>query len=296
VTKKAIDKKIKTMELLNIAYDSNEIQDSEVSEIYEENFVAKLFVVRGHFFYKVGPLGGSLDSGGRQCLLDYTNKRIKNFYLRGSSYNLPTEYDKFTIKILFKNKEFLYESNPSNTLEFNQFLFKYIEDLPSIPKSISFSVHIHRTTSESYRQQWFEKCRGDSVDNIMSKIFCPKVDDSRIQSSTRKSRYCNPFSGSSLKARLYYVNKEVMVFTIEYLYGKKINKSLPTKDISKILRGLSNTRFGINDVQVAKKLPGRISEYSVEKTFKGLMSLGIKPATDLKRWTKKYNLTYTKES
>jgi hypothetical protein len=116
-------------------------------------------------------------------------------------------------------------------------------------------------------------------------VFAKILDSTHRQSNYRCIRPTS-FEYNSLKHELYKQNKDVLIFSIEYLYGKKLSHSTNFRDIGATLGGLYSD-FNIQDVQKLIQLYRVYSSthHLVKEIYNKLLKI-VPPQTNLKRWQK----------
>lgn len=294
--KDKLEKEVKIKNLLNIPFDSKEILDSVSPDVIEFSLTGNLHLESygGVLTYKFVDSKGSTIGTSSSTFSNFCNYIQEN-------YMVGVESDRLEMYVidLYANDKHFHRRLSGNTLCSDNIIrvfmnnFELFKNLGHVPTSLHLTFKIERCKEQCVRENYFNNLRGGTCEQILDTIFGTKLDESSMSkvSNTHRNSYSSPFNRNSLKGIIYSRDKEHAAFLIEYFWGKKLKMTPSNAELSRFLASAQNKRFGINDVQLAKKLTDIVkhSGYNVLKSQ--LLELGIKPATDMSRWVKRRGLT-----
>ena len=220
-------------------------------------------------------------------LLNIANKFIPHFSVNGNHYAKHTENFKTVVR--FDNGSEFSTGYDTASRNYSEFVNTWLRSVTSLPKAFTMDVTIVRENNPDARTEaCMEMSGGKKPKDYFTAILDASFDSSKTP--IHKRQVLRAFKRGSIKSIILnkYTKQEV-VFLFEYLYGVKVPKSATYAELFTRVASAPQSDFGIKDVQVLKKLLESIT-YGVvpDVTTKKLLSIGVKPATDLSRWYKKF--------
>lgn len=290
------------LDLLGNYYDSSAQTYKEVDS--ELDFKIKMVIdgfEEGNILSKmIAEYEGELHQVGKSwrgysnSIVEIANKLVENFSINkklGHSYSGQRE--KFSGNIMGSNT--IWKLNSANDHAFHKFIEQELdlENRDTIPKEVVLNVKLIREECREAR----DKALLTDTNGLRPQQYFAEFFSDKFRQPTGKEKYQiqNAFNFHSLKGTiLNYNHKGNQVFLFEYLYGKKLAKSITYAELFNKMANQKSTDLGIKDVRVLLKFRDVLqsyrrsysssdTRYNLAKTLK---ELGIEPKTDLKRWRK----------
>jgi hypothetical protein len=288
MTPEQIQKDMEMKELLNIPYDSNMYK---IYNLPKDLIIPKVSLVlnEGVISLKTQMSDKSREFQPSDFLRDIANFFIKDFCLfKYSHWDNIDETEKIKVILTVGDvKGRLWGNNKISDLY--SYIFSEIYKKGNLPLSLEF-------TNESPIEDKIKlyKLLSGEPEEIFKKILHPTVNNSKLDNRKPTSSWRSPFSSSSLKHLILMDDKLKAIFTIEYLWGKKLNTNVNGAEMMRTLATLPNSNFGINDVQVLYKFTCSYYQKDLKSLKQHLEDCGIKPASDLSRWKRRLEQTVDK--
>jgi len=148
-------------------------------------------------------------------------------------------------------------------------------------------LKISRTYSKEAREQAISRVSNDlTPKEYFAKTLNPSGDSSKCH-NTNAIKY-DAFAYASIKRCLMNITSaEKRSFICEYLYGVKVPKNCTMLRLFEQVLPIPYNDFGISDAKVLRSLIQTLSSSrrnGIRTLKEQLIEIGIKPATDLKRW------------
>jgi len=282
MTEEQIKKEIEMKTLLQIPYDSMEYS------IYSRPKTFKLENLTVSYNNGSIRLLNNTEQITDKHVNDFINQKIKDFFIIQGSWYDAKVLDKYKVILNISNKEIF-------NITYNNFIIKdsiieniYNYYISNTNKNVTCTLLTEIVSTNEERREYYYTIN-KTPENYFKELFSTQVESSRLGDNKSRSRYYSPFPEKSFKRLIYNnLNKIEFLFCLEYLYGKKLSFSSTGKDMASVLANQPNTTFGIYDVQVFKTLTPKIQNKGPKYLKSVFEEAGIKPATDLKRWQKKY--------
>lgn len=153
-------------------------------------------------------------------------------------------------------------------------------------QTFNTKVKIKRTVTDTEFREKYLESQGEAD----PKKYFDEVLSDKTKNEYYWGRTVTGFQYGTLKNALTRSDrKDKLIFAIEYLYGNKLPKNTTMSQLRSTLASLPSKDFGIRDVKIMKKFLFKLNSFyiSVGEYVEIFSEFGIKPATDLKRWTKK---------
>ncbi len=244
--------------------------------------------------------GKTVPNGVVKFCIDIPNSAPRS----DETFTFHLDSDKFKAPLVMRGNSKQFLGTGFNTLKVE--LIKHYNEENSqkdwvTPKNIDIKLTISRNTDENYRREYFylNTLQAPSIKDYIHRVFNPEIKDKsysgRGYSNHRSRHYDNHFVGD-LKQALYKQYKDNIVFLLEYLYGVKINITSPMDDVVKALENIPRTDLGLLEVDKVRNLLSIIKDtHKIVGLHNRLKTLGVMPATDLKRWTRKLKKQATED-
>ena len=278
-----LEKFEENLDFLGIYYDSEENRCLNVPDFCEGSLEYSILDIRdgnlkidGNLTIKDNPNTVTFNATyGGNNITETINKLIPNFYFHNAS-------QKEAFELTFESGR----KKTDTKVLLDDLLKEVILVEGKLAMATTIKFNIKRSNNKTVRLEKATGGRNINVQDWFNKVLNPNTSlDSYWYGKLKGSKR---FYNESLKAVIMTLTKEERLFTIEYLYGKQLNKASNTIDNYNFLRSQPFNNFGIRDAAVMRKVLTALHYMNKVNNIKeGLLAAGIKPKTDLKRWEPK---------